>query len=309
MNAYHVFYKSKEMGEYHEIDLLVNLASCLFWKKHYGHIKLYCNQEFLDYIKPYGLDKAYDEINIDVLENIPFKPLLNKYWSFCKIYAIKHISEIEEKFVVIDNDFYPSLPHDIDWECDFIGYHKENFDALHEDNVYETPQTFLEEINYSKLNWDVNPINCAFMYFSNKTLIDTWYSWAVGIIKNNAQNPHLPYNRDTIFIEQYLLAAIVSTLNLNSKVLLPNTYLQYISFNKHGHEWYPLIDSKPEYREIFDKFRHIWGLKRFYDQKEWRDFILGIVIDDLELNFNLDQLKIEYTLLLDSCAKILAIEE
>jgi hypothetical protein len=309
MNAYHVFYKSKEMGEYHEIDLLVNLASCLFWKKHYGSIKLYCNQEFLDYIKPYGLDKAYDEINIDVLENIPFKPLLNKYWSFCKIYAIKHISEIEEKFVVIDNDFYPSLPHDIDWECDFIGYHRENFDALHEDNVYETPQTFLEEINYSKLNWDVNPINCAFMYFNNKTLIDTWYSWAVGIIKNNAQNPHLPYNRDTIFIEQYLLAAIVSTLNLNSKVLLPNIYLQYIPFNKHGHEWYPLIDSKPEYRELFNTFRHIWGLKKFYDQKEWRDFILGIVIDDLELNFDLDQLKIEYTLLLDSCAKILAIEE
>jgi hypothetical protein len=309
MNAYHVFYKSKDMGEYHEIDLLVNLASCLFWKKLYGSIKLYCNQEFLDYIKSYGLDKAYDEINVDVLENTPFKSYLPKYWSFCKIHAIKHISKTEDRFVIIDNDFYPSLSHDIDWECDFIGYHKEAFDKFQETNAYEAPEQFLNETNYSKLNWDVNPINCAFMYFNNKTLIDTWYSWSIGIIATNAEKPHLPYNRDTIFIEQYLIASLVNTLNLNWKVLLPNTYLQYIDFNKNGYEWYPLVDSKSEYREVFNKFRHIWGLKRFYDQKEWRDFILGIVIDDLELNFNLDNLKQEYTLLLDTCANILALEE
>ena len=303
--AYHVYYKSKDVSNFHEIDLLINLASCLFWKKYYGSIKLYCNQEFLDYIKPYGLDQAYDEINVDVLENIPYKSYLSKYWSFCKIYIVKYISQIEDKFVIIDNDFYPSLPHDIDWKKDFIGYHREAFDYNDEKNVYEPPQSFLSEENYSKLNWDIFPINCAFMYFNNKLLIDTWYNWVEGIIKNNAEKPQVSYSADTVFIEQHLIAALVSTLNLNWGVILPNIYLQYVDFNRKGYEWFPLVDSKPEYRNLFNKFRHIWGLKRHYNEKEWRDFIINLVLDDLEFHIGWDNIDKKYTNIINNCYSIL----
>lgn len=309
MNAYHVYYKSKDVNQFHEIDLLINLASCLFWKKYYGSIKLYCNQEFLDYIKAYGLDKAYDEINVDVLENIPYKNYLSKYWSFCKIYIVKYISQIEDRFVIIDNDFYPSLPHDIDWEFDFIGYHREAFDINDERNVYEPPQNFLSQENYSKLNWDVYPINCAFMYFNNKNLINTWYNWVQGIIENNANKPHISANADTVFIEQRLIAALASSLGLRFTCILPNIYLQYVDFNRNGHEWFPLIDSKPEYRNLFNKFRHIWGLKRHYNEKEWRDFIINLIIEDLEYHLDLDNITQNYPLILNSCNHILTIPE
>ena len=45
LTGYHVYYQSKEFGKYYEIDLLIQLASILFWKKNYGPIKLYCNQK------------------------------------------------------------------------------------------------------------------------------------------------------------------------------------------------------------------------------------------------------------------------
>jgi hypothetical protein len=47
----------------------------LFWKKHFGPIRLYCNSKFLESISLYKLDLLYDEINVDILDNIIFENL------------------------------------------------------------------------------------------------------------------------------------------------------------------------------------------------------------------------------------------
>ena len=88
MNGYHVFYQSKEIdGEFEEINYLVQIASILFWKKNEGKMSLYCNSEYLNFIKKWGIDDLYDEINTECLDKIQYKEYLNKYWSFCKIEA------------------------------------------------------------------------------------------------------------------------------------------------------------------------------------------------------------------------------
>jgi len=301
MTGYHVYFKNKEIEPYHEIDLLTTLLSCLSWKKYYGPIKLFCNQEFLDYITEYGLDKAYDEINVDVSDTIPYKEYLDKYWSFNKIHVAKLISEVEEKFVILDNDFYVSIPYEFNWDANFIGYHYEAYNINSSDNVYLDPKVFLNEENYKKLNWGMPPINCAFMYFNSKDLIDTWYSWVTGVIEFNKDKPRNRYDSDTIFIEQRLLPTLCDALNLSYGTLLPNYYLQYIPFNEEGYEWFPLMDSDLRYRELFDNFRHIWGMKRYYNQKKWRQKISDIQLKDLEFYHNYSEISNNFPQIISKC--------
>ena len=305
MTGYHVYFKNKEIEPYHEIDLLTTLLSCLSWKKYYGPIKLFCNQEFLDYIKEYGLDKAYDEINVDVSNTIPYKKYLDKYWSFNKIHVAKLISEIEEKFVILDNDFYVRIPYEFNWDSNFIGYHYEAYNINSSENVYLDPKVFLDEENYKKLNWGMPPINCAFMYFNSKNLIDTWYSWATGVIEFNKDKPRNRYDSDTIFIEQRLLPTLCDALNLSYGTLLPNYYLQYIPFNEEGYEWFPLMDSDLRYRELFDNFRHIWGMKRYYNQKKWRQKISDIQLKDLKFYHNYSEISNNFPQIISKCEEYL----
>jgi hypothetical protein len=286
MTGYHVYFKNKDVDEYNEIDLLTNLISCLSWKKYYGPIKLFCNQEFLDYIKEYNLDQIYDEINIDISSIIPYKEYLDKYWSFNKIHVAKFISQTEDRFVILDNDFYISNYHQFNWDLNFLGYHFEAYNINSSDNVYLDPKIFLDEENYNKLNWGMPPINCAFMYLNSKNLIDTWYNWVLGIIETNKDKPKNNFSSDTIFIEQRLLPTLCDALGLTYETILPNYYLQYIPFNEEGHEWFPLIDSHPKYRELFNNFRHIWGMKKFYSNEKWRKKITNIQLEDLKIYHN-----------------------
>jgi hypothetical protein len=106
LTAYHVYYQNKDFGKYFEIDLLVQLASALLWKKAYGSIKLYCNKKFLDTLKEYHLDQVYDEINTTLMESIPYREYLPKYWSFCKIYLAKYLNQRESRFVILDTDLW-----------------------------------------------------------------------------------------------------------------------------------------------------------------------------------------------------------
>jgi len=317
MKAYHIYYMLDRPGKYHEINLFANLASCILWKKHYGPIGLYCNQVFLDYLKEYDLDKQYSEINVDVLESIPYKDQLDKYWSFCKIHTIRHIASREKRFAIIDNDFYPISKHNFNWDKAFIAYHDEAFDERSEYSTYINAKHFLDESNLSQLNWNVKPINCAFMYFNNaKDLIEAWHSWSIGVIRSSLDKPKQPMNRDTMFIEQYILAALIDKVKIDWELILPVTYLHYISpFSiglieqlndaNHGYEWYPLIDSNPKYREIFNRFRHIWGLKRLYQEKYWRDLILGFIVTDLLHNeIDMEKIQKEYEKIVNSCLEI-----
>lgn len=302
--AYHVYYREKDMEEFYQIDLIVHLCSTMFWKYKHGPIKLYCNEKYLEILKHYNLHILYDEINTEVLENIPYKPYLFKYWSFCKTYVAKHISQTEDVFVLLDNDMWLRDDVGLDYNFNFIAYHKEAWSARSTQNPYAPPSEFLTEEELKEFNFKVNPVNCAFMYFNSKDLVNEWYKWATIVIERWKEREKLENNADTIFIEQRLLPSLVQKLNLKGKVILPNMYLSYVEFNEFGTEWYPLIDSSEESFALSQTIRHIWGLKAYYDNKKWRDVVLDVVYGDLNSTFHIEELQNSFPLLFKECHEI-----
>jgi hypothetical protein len=176
MNGYHVFYQSKDNDDkFEEINYLIQIASILFWKKNEGKMILYCNSKYLDFIKKWGIDTLYDEINTECLDNILYKEYLNKYWSFCKIEAAFDISKKDSDFVIIDTDLWIHEPVTIDSSLQFIGYHPEQ-KLDHPENPYIDPNNFMNKEDLQNFDWSIIPINCAFLYLNSKELVSEWYT-------------------------------------------------------------------------------------------------------------------------------------
>ena len=305
IKGYHVFYQTKEVGEYHQIDLLVQVTSILFWKHKWGSIGLYCNQEYLDYLKQYNLDVLYDDINVDFLEQTPYKQYYPKYWSLCKIEVAKHVSQIHNEFAIIDTDLWIKDQLGIKYsDYDFVGHHDEKYDLNYEKNVYIDPINFLplEEVN--KLNFSELPINCAFMYFNSKKLIDTWHEWVYKIVELNKDSPKLSLHKDTIFIEQRLLPAVLSTYKFRWRNLSPHTYLTHQSELQDGSEWEPSFGFSEESEKYFDNLRHIWGMKTTYNHTPYREMILNVVYFDLFENFEAKPIIQSFAKLIKECHQI-----
>lgn len=304
ITAYHVYYQSKDFGKYYEIDLLIQLASILFWKKNYGPIKLYCNQKFLETLQKYNLDQHYDEINTTLLENIPYKPYLPKYWSFCKLHAIKHISNIDEEFVILDTDLFIMKDLGIDFNYDLILYHPEIFKENQEQKTYMPPETFLPQEEINQYNWDVLPTNAAFLYINNKEFVNRWYEWVLRVIESNKDKPKLDYSADTVFIEQRLLPTLANKMGLKLDFVFNSMYKTWIDGSDDLSEWEPKLDSTEELRFKMDNSKHIWGLKNNYHRKEIRDLVLWVVISNLKENFNMEIIEDLYDKLFKDCYNI-----
>lgn len=286
MNAYHVYYQnnSQKTNEYEAIDFLVQIASILFWRKNHGNISLYCNSEYLPIISKWGIDKLYTNINTECLDKMPYSDVSKKYWSFCKIHAALDISEIDKEFCIIDTDLWIQETINIDSNFQFIGYHAEqNLDIPL--NPYPDPKTFLNNRDYNLLSWDVLPINCAFLYLNSKDLVKEWYRWSVKVIELNKYKEILDYSADTIFIEQRLLPTISNALNLKSGTLIPNIYQPHIPPNDLGDEWEPRIGFDELNQYMSWNIKHIWGLKKMYDNIDIRNIVINTVIDSLDNYF------------------------
>lgn len=302
MTGYHVYYKNGEFEEFHQIDLLVNLASNLLWKEIYGPIKTYCNEKYYLKLREYNIHSTYDYVNTSHLEQIPYKEYIQKYWSFCKIWATQDIQE--DKFVILDNDFF--INHDIglDWSNNFIGYHKEAFYENSTLSPYLNPKTFWETEIVDSWDWGTHPVNCAFIYLNSKHLTNQWFKLALDTISRNKEKPEFEGNADTIFIEQRLLPALTHNLGLKQDTILPNTYLTYIIFNDYLHEWEPRIDSSEHSEWLNRHVKHIWGLKTMYDNPRWRNLIIDIVKEDLFEHFGETYIRSNFKKLLDEVDEI-----
>lgn len=305
LTAYHVFYQTKEIGEYHQIDLLVQVTSILFWKYKWGKIGLYCNQEYLDYLKQYNLDVLYDTINVDFLENTPYKEYYPKYWSLCKIEVAKHVSQFHKEFAIIDVDLWIKDQLGINYkDFNFVGHHDEIYDLNHKNNVYIDPTNFLPEELHGQLDFNAAPINCAFMYFNSKELIDLWHTLVYKVVEINKDSPKLNLNKDTIFIEQRLLPAIISGYGFKWRNISPHTYITGLENPQDGSEWTPAIGFNEESERYFDTLRHIWGMKTSYWYEPYREMILDVVYYDIFENFDKASLLQSLAKLIKECNEI-----
>lgn len=308
MVGYHVFYKSKEDSKWEGINYLVQIASILFWKKYFGQCNLYCNRKFLKSIKKWGIDKLYDNINTECLENIPDIGNLKcnitglpKYWSFPKILAIKDISKYNNEFVVFDTDLWIEKNIHFNSDYDFIGYHKEQVDD-HINNPYIEPSNFLDEVSLNLFDWSQSPINCAILYFNNKELIDEWYTWCLKVIDLNKDKENTRATSvDTIFIEQRLLPTIAKRLNLKIDTIIPNIYIP--QNKRNGEEWNPPCGYTEDNKILTKSIKHVWGIKALFDNIKVRRLILDNLSNSLFKEF--PEVKIKFNKLikhtLDTC--------
>lgn len=284
MNAYHIYYQSSSSKEFDEINYLVQLASILFWKKNQGDITLYCNSQFLEQMRCWELLELYDDVNTECLDNIPYKEYLNKYWSFCKIHACKEISKNEDSFVLLDTDFWIHNTIDIPTDFEMIGYHPEQ--KLDDPkNPYLSPDNFLNRKDLELFDWSINPVNCAFLYLNSNLLIDEWYKWVIKVIERNKYNNEKEISADTIFIEQRLLPTIAYSLNLNIGTLIPNCYQPHITSDANGSEWVPKIGFDDENSYLTWNIKHVWGLKKMYNDPAIRNIVIDTVCDSLNKFF------------------------
>ena len=267
MKGYHIYYQiDDEENEFEYLDFLGHLCSILFWKKNFGEIELICNQKFLEKVKFWGLEKYYNNINTELFQNIPHQDKLKIFWSFPKIYGIKYISNFEDKFCVLDTDLWIIEHIDFDKECELVGYHAELI-SHSEINPYKDPKRWLQN---DDLDWTTPPLNCAFLYFNSKELIDYWYSTVFGVISEF--NSKISENSsDTVFIEQRLLTTICKKLNLNYTTMVENVYNP--DSEKDGSEWVPQIGFTEENLKKFRNIKHIWGLKKLFFDVDIRNMV------------------------------------
>jgi hypothetical protein len=282
MNAFHIYYqKDEEISNNDLINLLVQFASIKFWKKNQGEIHLYCNENHLNTLEKWGVDKFYDSINLNCLEDLPYFNYQDKYWSFCKIHAIKKIAELYDQFVVLDTDLWIQESIKIDPSFQIIGYHEEDV-IEDESNPYVNPSNFLNSFDINSIDWSMNPMNCAFLYLNSKELVDEWYKWVLKTIDLNKEKETLVLSADTIFIEQRLLTAIAYTLKMRVGKLLPNVYQPHIPCDEFGNEWVPKIGYNLENQYVAWNIKHVWGLKKSYDEAEIRNMVISTVVSSLD---------------------------
>lgn len=285
MIGYHIYYQRDDKTN-HTIDYFAQLASIMFWKKHFGEMRLYCNSKYLESIKEYKLDLLYDHINVDDLNNIPYKESLKKYWSFPKIYATNQISKIESKFCVIDTDLWTIDKFAWDESKDFVAFHYEDYKLEFKNNPYLHENIFINEslLNSDTLKWDELPLNCAFMYFNNTEMISTWYELCIKIMDLNKKAKTRKNDVYTLFIEQRLISAICKGYGYDYDTLIPNIYKTY--HTRKIKSWEPELDHKDTSNPM-GGIRHIWGLKRYYNDIFFKIKLTNIIFDDLHNNFGL----------------------
>lgn len=279
MKGYHIYYLfDTEENQYEYLDFLCQLCSILFWKKNFGTIELICNKDFLEKVERWGLDKYYDEINTKLFENLPYKEKLETFWSFPKIYAINQISNTESSFCVLDTDLWIYDEIEFNKEHQVVGYHKEEISDS-DKNPYLNPEKYLN-INY---DWDVKPLNCAFLYFNSVELIKEWYSKSLEVVStyNSEKSDN---SADTVFIEQRLLPTICKHLGMKHSTLIENTYLP--GAEKDGSEWVPSIGFTNDNLERFNNIKHVWGLKKMYSDEVIKNMVMSVCKLSLDHYFN-----------------------
>jgi hypothetical protein len=309
MNGYHTYYKFENelrlsFSEYTAIDVLVQLASILFWKKNYGPMKLYANREHLEVIAKYGIDKEYDGIDIDLINSMPFKDKASRYWSFSKIYIAKELAKQHEEFCIIDTDLWIKDTNLLDTNYDLNLYHEENYVVGAPYNPYREPINWMNEVD--GYDWSCWPMNCAIIHFKNRTreLTETWYNQIINIIELD-KNPEERINKlhSAIFVEQRLLPVLAKKLGISYGAIKPNVYLtsspKDMPFNDR---WFPKLDSSERSIQIERDIVHIWGKRMLYGNAGIRSNVLIKTLNDLRQFPGIEQ---EYETLFSECYKIL----
>lgn len=225
--------KSFEINDY---EILTTILSALKWREKNGEIKLYTDKIGKEYYEKIKLDDLWD-LGIDSIYLDSIKENINPsiFWAAGKIFAVQ---KEETPFFLLDTDFivWENIKHLID-NSDLIGIHTEQLypDIYLSKEYLKFPKGYKID---SDLNWNVDAINCAFLFFNNNALKEYYCSESIKFMNNNLDEP-LELVSQMVFAEQRLLGMIVDKMQLKIKTFLTDPFDSNNSF-----------------------FTHIWGFKR-----------------------------------------------
>jgi hypothetical protein len=287
MKGYHIYSQFRDDSQYDSINHLALLTSILTWKKNFGSIHLYTNKRFLESISKWNIHLEYDSIDTYELENIPHKDYLEKYWTFPKIHITNIIAQRGEPFALVDTDLWIKDSSVINFDKDIYFYHSEIFNEELINSVYPNPNLWLTQSELIEYDWNTLPINTALVFFNSnfQSLISEWYSLSERIIERckNNNTSNINPSSHTLFLEQRMLSTMANKMGINYGTILPASFITYVDTIKDaGNEWYPNLDSTNELIKIKKSIKHIWGIKKYYQNPSVREMIVSNMLDVLE---------------------------
>ena len=279
----HIFEKLGPIDWEDEL-IAIQALSALTWKKYHGRIELYCNEEHLESLKKWGVDKLYDKIDTESLKSAPTGVDRSEYWSFCKLFISY---KLDPPFVLVDTDLWLTDSLTFDFNKSFVAYHEENYDWSRPYNFYVNFDNFIPEKYLNYFDLTVKPVNVALLFWNDKELLKSWLDITNEILSEN-RKCELDRTQKTTFLEQWLLPMYAVKTNKPYGVLIPQRYNSSNDGMFEPNLWSPDVSEwNDDHWFTFNKIKHIWGLKKHFNHEKISTEIFEKVryyIDEFKIN-------------------------
>lgn len=268
LKGVHVWWTKPAMDDkvdYYMADhqLITLMLSAIHWKKLYGEIVLYTDEIMVDFLKKTGIYdlNLWNEINTDVIENIPSVVNPSVFWAGAKLFVMK---ELEPPFVSLDVDVRYKQYYQFDYGQDVMFFHYEDRTYPY----YPPPILFIEkepEINYQIPHFSVNSSS---LFVNSSEFLKEYTDASINFMLHPEHNEKKMYDHFSvrmIFAEQDILGALLTENagKYNAKPIIKDIY-QYT----HGDisRFYPNERGESNFHsEIAQVIEHTWGDKNSID--------------------------------------------
>lgn len=280
MKAIHCFKNTKDSAE-DALVVLTQLLSVIRFKESNPNIPfcLYTDTETLTQYKEYGIDKVYDYVNTEILDDYPTDRISGHFWASPKLWVMHHM---DEPFCVMDTDLvYHKTINDYTG-YDYVYLHRESFINYGTPNKIKSSNGFEWTEEELVAFGQVIPVNCAFLIFNNMEFLKTYTTRYFDLVLDNdvemimdeIDEYYVHKFAPQIIAEQWLLPAIqeksrifegtrIFSKALAEVIAFPNMFRP---FDHDAHE-------DVAYNELEDLIYHLWGAKDYFRGGKYGEYL------------------------------------
>jgi hypothetical protein len=273
MKGYHVAFSPPVRDIYSSLldmrayELLTLCLSCLFWKKHNGEIKLYCDDNFYLKLKNMDLLWLWDEVDNITMRSIPKNLDHNKFWSYSKMY----INSLQtEPFFNIDLDLFTRQPIK-DYKTDFVFAHYEIVDSRKNQYYdFHKQKEFKEFFKGFKLH--PAAVNTSVLGVNNVGAYKEFMKWIDEFVIDNWIPIPTPVRRhaQVLFTEQRLMFSWCLNNGYTMDTIMDR------AFDMNSLEFF-------DYEKMDDGgLFHLWVLKDKFKLKEHEEHKMKLTLEMVE---------------------------
>lgn len=246
-----------------DYQILYTILSTLRWKLHNGPIKLYTDTDGLEFYKEFQIDKIYDGIDVNFLDNLTEVDAAY-YWTSGKIQALQNETE---PFVFLDQDFIVrgTIPESFYYGDIGIGHWE-----IPRGNYYFTENQWNADIKHISFptNYNCNAYspNTSFVYFGTASAIDEYVKAHKQLIDSG--NDEVP-EWFWLVTDQGILGHVIReheyyTNTLTDRIFLADNDYAKAEDRKFGYseQWYYPMEHDKAKDEL--EWEHVWLAKVVY---------------------------------------------